>query len=394
MKTGKLIYIMMIVSMLFLYACGGGGGGGSENVANEGNNNPDSSVLTVEQAQNVLYAAYAGIGYNKTADVTDNEDLYNVMFNDLNSLAGNFINEIFWKQFICNPIVEAGKLYLLGNTYKYTPTPAGISSAELKVDKLTNVSGSLGGNFTCDFHAKLSVQFDSNGYTYKSVVYKGSATDFEAEIDGSITAKAGGASPSLNSIKIYAHKTLSAAHTGYEVQYNEWNISYAAKNDTVNIYLLPNIGNLLDVNKYPDWRLYTLKGDFDILKNAETKPYYFDMKYGQLDARSKSLGMYIALDGEVSIPGLDGDTVKISCPGTQILNGNYTDLITQMLNGQVKFSDFISRTDDGLWTTGKITMALENGSTTEASIKAAGWASLSAGSVSIAAWEDNDQLVP
>lgn len=411
MKTGKLINVIMIISILFLYACGGGGGGSSENVVNEGNNNPDSSGLTIEQAQDVLYAAYAGIGYNKAADVTDNEGLYNVMFNDLNSLAGNFINELLWDQFIeqfeVNPLLLFGELLSQGGkTFQYKTPQAGISSAEVNV-KVTNVTGIFPptSDFSCDFHAKLKVQFNSNGYIYNYVTYKGSAIDFEADIVGSIKTVINGGSkeyrPSLNSINIYAHNTLSAAHTGYSVQYKEWNISYAAKDDTINIYIVPNIGDLVDLTEYNlDVRLYSFKGDFDILKDAVISPYYFDMKYGQLDARQYNfnglgLGMYIALGGEVSVPSLGGTTVKVSCPGTEILNGNYMDLIAQMQVGQVNFSDFISRTDDGLWTTGKITIALKNGNTIEAAIKADGSSTLSPGNISVPAWQDSlDPLLP
>jgi hypothetical protein len=390
----------------------------------------DAESLTTAQAEEVLYASYAGIGYNKLkSDADDDEALYNVMLDDLNTLTYYFIVDIFGKQFLSNWFVEATKLCvasLAGTavTYQYATNPKGISSAEVKIDQIKNANIS-GENFSCDFHAKLTVKFNSDGYTYNNIVYKGkegSDMDLEAELKGNIKYITDNGKkeirPSMESVTITAHKSFSASYSGYTVKYREWNIHYGAKDDTINLYLVPMISNIAD--DYADVRQYSLKGDFDVLKNNDIKPYsyYYDMKYGQLDLRqyAPAFGMYIALSGEVSVPSLYGATVKISSPGFEILDGDYMQLMSVMLNvekvtpevfmkwiedtiaGGVMFSECVNRDDAGLWKTGKIVMTLKSGNPIEAAFDADGSATLSSDGVPIGEpilqWQDKDPLGP
>jgi hypothetical protein len=315
--------------------------------------------ISREQAQDVLYAAYAGIGYNTVkSDTDDDEALYNVMFNDLNSLVGNFINELFLKKLTIDKILM---LASVGQTFEFSTLPDGISSAGMKVNQLTNVKINTPnqGDFSFDFHAELKVNFNSVGYAYNNVIYKGSTTDFEATMDGSVKAEgvlsgSKKVTPSFNPIKITAHDTLSAEYSGYSVQYKEWNISYALKDDTYNLYIAPIIGEALKPGDYIDIRNYKLDGNFDINKNG-MHSYYMNVQYGQLDLDfNYGGGKFIALTGDVSVPSLGGQKVSVNSAGTEMLTGNILNLISGIISGQVNINDFIRRNDNGTWTRGKL----------------------------------------
>ncbi|HEY9159880.1 MAG TPA: hypothetical protein VIS94_02165 [Desulfomonilia bacterium] len=315
--------------------------------------------ISREQAQDVLYAAYAGIGYNTVkSDTDDDEALYNIMFDSLNSLMGNFVNEIFLKQ-LTIPIIL--NMVINEVTFKYTPAPAGISSAEMTV-KIGNVDVAevmVTGKFAFDFNSKMKVKFNSDGYAYDGVVYKGSATDFEAEMSGSLKGEGMNTSgrkitPNFDTVNISAHNTLSAGYSGYSVNYGEWNISYALKDDTYNLYIAPIIGEALKPGDYIDIRNYKLDGNFDINKNG-MHSYYMNVQYGQLDLDfNYGGGKFIALTGDVSVPSLGGQKVSVNSAGTEMLTGNILNLISNIILGQVNINDFIRRNDNGAWISGKL----------------------------------------
>jgi hypothetical protein len=315
--------------------------------------------ISQEQAEDVLYAAYAGIGYNTIkSDQDDDEALYNVMFDSLNSLMGNFINEIFLKQLTIPLILE---MALHEVTFQYASVPAGITSAEITV-KISNMDVAeilSTGKFAFDFDSTMKVKFNSTGYAYEGVVYKGSATDFEAEISGSIKGEGMNGSnrkisPNFDTVNISANDTLSAEYSGCSVHYRKWNISYALKDDTYNLYIAPALGESLKPGDYIDIRNYTLNGNFDINKNG-IHPYFLNVQYGQLDLDfNYSGGKFIAMNGEISVPSLNGQVISVTSTGNEMLSGDGLALITKIILGQVSIKDFISRNDTGIWTTGEL----------------------------------------
>ncbi len=317
--------------------------------------------ISREQAEDVLYAAYAGIGYNTVkSDTDDDEALYNVMFDSLNSLMGNFVSEIFLKQLTIGEILK-----MVSNevTFQYTPAPAGISSGEMTV-RISNFDVAevlVTGKFAFDFNSTMKVKFNSDGYAYNGVLYKGSATDFEADMSGSIKGEGMNTSgrkitPNFDTVNISANNTLTAEYSGYSVHYGEWNISYALKDDTYNLYIAPEIGEALKPGDYIDIRNYTLNGNFDINKNG-MHSYYMNVQYGQLDLDfNYGGGKFIALLGEVSVPSLGGQKVSVNSAGTEMLSGDILNLISRIILGQVNINDFIRRNDNGTWTMGKLTI--------------------------------------
>ncbi len=325
--------------------------------------------ISREQAEDVLYAAYAGIGYNTIeSDTDDDEALYNVMFDSLNSLMGNFINEIFLKQLTIGNILE-----MVSNevTFQYTPAPSGISSGEITVS-INNFDVAevlVTGKFAFDFHSTMRVKFNSDGYAYNGVLYKGSATDLEAEMSGSIKGEGMNSSgrkitPNFDVVNISANNTLSAEYSGYSVNYGEWNISYTLKDDTYNLYIAPKIGEALKPGDYIDIRNYALNGNFDINKNG-MHSYYINVQYGQLDLDfNYGGGKFIALSGEVSVPSLGGQKVSVNSAGTEMLSGDILNLISRIILGQVNINDFIRRNDTGTWTMGKLTIKPVNSEVT------------------------------
>jgi hypothetical protein len=282
------------------------------------------------------------------------------MFDNLNSLMGKFINEIFLKQLTIPKIME---MVLNEVTFQYTPAPAGINSGEMTV-RISNVDVAevlVTGKFAFDFNSTMRVKFNSDGYAHDSVVYKGSATDFEAEMSGSIKGEGMNSSgkkitPNFDTVSISANNTLSAEYSGFSVHYGEWNISYALKDDTYNLYIAPEIGEALKPGDYIDIRNYTLNGAFDINKNG-MRSYYMNVQYGQLDLDfNYGGGKFIALSGDVSVPSLDGQVISVTSPGNAMLSGDIFALITKIISGQENITDFIRRNDTGTWTKGKLTV--------------------------------------
>jgi len=141
----------------------------------------------------------------------------------------------------------------------------------------------------------------------------------------------------------------------------------------VNYSIAPSIISIVVTNPATiDDRLYTLKGSFDII-NGTTQSYTYDMTYGQQDL---STGVYVALQGSISLPGFSGKVVNVTSSGLGILSGN----------GSIDTASSICRTDAGLWTSGTVTLTAGEDSCT-AAFNSDGSVTLTPGNTVVNTWQ-------
>ena len=395
MKRWSIVLIMIL--FLAIAGCGGSSSGNGVLPSNgsEGEENPSIESIDESQAEDVLYAAYAGIGYNRARQglggndgalynvmfddlnmlaggsaEEDDEALYNVMFDDLNEMVGELVLELISHQTVAQLMQALAKLIFDNDAELEYTTGQGVRI----VLTLHPENGlvNLNGSFT--LHAGLTVDFNTTGYGYGNAMYCGKAgkTDFEANMEIDVVAtQVGGTQTSqitIPSFVINAHSSLgvsyaeTAMHRDFYVQYQGWSVSYSIEETGVNIHIIPVSAILgafgfspydfgMDVESYPDHRLYTLDGSFEI----DDDPYSFDIEYGQLNIKYDDFDeKYIALKGSLSVPGLDGD-VDVFSPGSEIfgiLRGNWSEMPDLQA-----LPDAIHRDDTGIWTSGKMTIA-------------------------------------
>lgn len=132
------------------------------------------------------------------------------------------------------------------------------------------------------------------------------------------------------------------------------------------------ISVLVDAPAQADNRLYALSGGFDII-DGTTRSYAFDMTYGQLDLGS---GVYVALQGTLSLPGFEGLVVNVSSSGLGILAGN----------DAIDTAKAIRRIEAGTWTSGTLTIDAEEDSYT-AAFSPDGSVTLTPGGKSVDDWQ-------
>lgn len=360
--------IMVLVMFMTLTSCGGGGGsgGGEESAKDEDQGQSDTGqieTITTAQAQAALYAAYAGIGYNSGSDAADDEPLYGVMVADLNNLASDLA-----VQAIANDDGNALILLLMtGGSKTFTYQASGVA-ATLKIEYNLLTGG---------FSADLSIDFDAGGFTFDGVTYTGQGTDAQltAALDGTITMNinTGTVTPQIVNVALATNSNLTATHPDFSVQYKGWNISYAITKDLVNYSLAPSIiSAIVTAPATTDDRLYTLKGGFDLI-NGTTGSYAFNMTYGQQDLSS---GVYVALQGSLSLPGFEGKVVNVSSSGLGILEGD----------DSIDTASSIRRTDAGVWTSGTVTITAADESYS-AAFSPDGSVTLSPGNTEVENWQ-------
>jgi len=295
-------------------------------------------VLTQGQVEDVVYAAYAGIGY-MSADplIDDDEALYDVMFDDPNSLMGS----VFWDVFNnTTDLGELGKL-LIGQPaslhYDHEVDGKVLYSAEIYIKP-----DAYGDCYS--FTGTLSIDFKTNGYPLNGCTYFGDngADDLVAGITGYYEVIDKVLIPELQwfilrSLRIEVRDSLTASYPSENVTvtYDQWEISYEVyygeddpidKRAELNLEILPVDPGLTYTPR--DFRDYTLGGSFSIDGNE----YTFDgFHYVQELDTSETLTL-VLIDGTLSIPGLDG-SVTIDTP---------YDVI---------------RSSDGIWTSGEMTLS-------------------------------------
>lgn len=399
----RLLMLLMLVMLAVFPACGGGGGGGSDGTTDDSGGSGDSGTsesITSDQAQDILYATYAGIGYMKPDDASDNARMYNAMFYDLNQLAGLMIgkaisfdtsamSKIAMLVFNGSQTFENNDDTLVANdndkvTVSLVVTSGGLQTSTktiVKTDSDGNVLYNEDGtpqtedvsvewvNLVCD----MTVNFITTAYA---------PTDLKGNMIGTgTTTYTGGQGADLtvhanidvmltNPVSVIGHEfsittssslvAASSVKPTYTIQYKPWNIAYTFNEDNtlLNMHILPidylmeAFGYSYDMSDIADYQLYTLTGTFKL--NDTTYDFSSGMKYGQLqiDQETSYDGRYIALDGVI-------DDVDIYSLGSEILDGDISALVTKLISNNASLADVIKRDDNGLWQSGTLTLTAD-----------------------------------
>lgn len=360
----KLLMLLMLVTLVVFPACGGGGGGGGSDGNGSGGNGDSGTPesITMDQAQDILYAAYAGIGYKKFDDTTDDEILYGVLFRDLNTLAWDLVEEA-----LKNLFSSSSPIKLQGATITWTISDY---KNETSSDVLYTYT-------TTSFTVNVNVSIDSvKGLQLSGPTYFGQNHN---DVEGHAVMKLYSKKPkdstsglptttqqTLEPISIVAAKTLKAQYVTPKlmvVQYTGngssetagWEISYAVDSQGINVYFVESSW-ISPENDAADNRLYHFNGGFTI--DGKDQYLFSDMLYGQFGISSLTDAKYLALKGKIKVPGLD-TSVAVASPGAELMTEIDTDAITMDDLKEFAISDvknLIVRNTDGIWYQGTLTI--------------------------------------
>ncbi len=321
---------------------------------------PPAATLTKGQAEETLYAAYAGIGCMQPDDPADDEALYGIMFDDLNSLMGS----------LTLLVIENGNLSALGNLMFGQTAVLSIEANGVSVTlSVQPTEGDVFSGQSFALHLNLGAQFEEQGHATGGVTYSATPgrTAFMADIDLDYDVDAGGeVSVTLPQVRLRTDNTLMADYGDDTAGYAGWSIAYELGEDRVNARIVPQaLLGLLEIfgidaglEESPDHRLYTLEGTFSLAGAAYT---FNDMRYGQYDAREVELDeeippFLLAMTGEVGSPSLEGTDVQVSSPLSGILAGGLAGLDPAELD-PADLAHVIMRDAGGTWTGGECSIS-------------------------------------
>jgi hypothetical protein len=288
----------------------------------------DNCMVTVYRSSkrltgDVLYTAYAGIGYGRVDSPSDDEALYNIMLDDLNTVAGDFVlNTIFNDPNVLNKLLFRVLLGLT-TTFNYTDSSGVVSSLFFDPGAMVNGYRS--------FAADLSVNFNATGYAWETCLYYGDSggVDLTAHVTGYFKATSAGLTELyLHSVSIQAQNTLKAVYPMGQVTYNQWNIAYpvyygevdptytsGGSTVPVNAKILPVL--ISEPVSTLDFREYTLSGGFVFKGNAYSLPQggirYRQWQYDYLENGITVSRTLLSLSGKLTVPGLTG-VITVSTP--------------------------------------------------------------------------------
>jgi len=314
---------------------------------------------TREQAEDVLFAAYAGIGYMDAGISGDEEDLYRVMLDDLSAVTGNFIYDTIFSYMEGLKLLELLQL-ASGNvkTLNYTDANGNECSLYIKPGSLDWATGRR------PFYATFSVDFSSTGYSVSNCNYTGQ--DETIDLSGIFSGyfKAKDEYPYLEeffikSIDLVAQDSLVATYNTFVVvHYNGWELSCdiyygvddpeydPARTHPVNVVFDPISWSGSDYDR--SFRDYTVGGSFSVDGNTYTYANGFNYQQKEysfiIDDDPVTLTM-IFIEGDLMVPGTDG-FIDVDTP-----DDYWNDPIG---------SGTIIRNDDGIWTSGMMTLIAGN----------------------------------
>lgn len=308
----------------------------------------DSTTVTVQEnpkklAQTALYTAYAGIGYGRANFTTtdDDEFLYNVMLDDLNTVTGNLVMDTIF--YDTNALTKLINLALgITTTFNYT-YPSG-TTGSIKVNPGAFVNGYR------SFAADLSVDFNATAYLWEACNYYGpdGGLDLTAHLTGYYKATTAGLEELfMSSVMINPQPSLKAVYPKGEVRYSDWIINYQTyygdadptyttgmSTTPVNMKVVPTL--ITEPSSDADFRDYDLSGDFSL--NGSTYTFGTSgvpVKYKQEQENGVTL---IFISGKLSAPGLSGP-VTVSTPAASPAIRNIYGL---WISGQMNFADLDS----------------------------------------------------
>ncbi len=280
------------------------------------------TILDSEQeAKDILYAAYAGIGYMD--DPADNEALYNAMLTDLNKLPEALVLNV-----ILNDAALMSKIdnLLLGIPTTFYYTDDNDNAFSLRVDTTPRI----GQNPL--FAGTLYANFNTVGYAADNCTYYGEegSRDLVVSVSGDFKASLENFIEEFNisSVAITAQNTLIAVYPSFQVNYDNWKLAYMVRyGDTpLNVAIVPDVLDTLG-NVISDNRDYTLSGSLAV--NEITYAFGSGIRYQQSDNGNGTAGLTIG--GNISLNSLEG-LIKIETAG-------------------------IIRNSSGIWTTGAMTLS-------------------------------------
>lgn len=344
-------------------------------------------ISTQAQAQNLLYTAYAGIGYGRATSYTDDEPLYDIMFDDLNNIAVNFVEET-----IFNDPDAIAKLLAVAvggaRTFSYTTSSGVVSSLYVNGGSLSNGYRSFG--------ASLSVNFNATGYPQGNGLFYGDTggVDLTGTVSGyfKYSSSDGTVYLYVRHVTIQAKNTLRAVYPLGVITYGAsdgtaWQIAYDVFYGDIdpnnpsslpwNAQIIPVVmtsGTLPD----EDFRDYTLSGAFAL----DGSTYLFPtpgMRYRQwqldYNVSGTTVTRYLlALSGTIQTPDVPGamaissseDTTDPLGSGTIVrsLAGIWTSGLMSLGNTDIVQASFNNGTCDftgvlGSWSVANWQNALE-----------------------------------
>lgn len=317
-----------------------------------------AEIETQTQVQNILYAAYAGIGYGRATNYTDDAPLYDIMFDDLNDMGSNFVlDTIFNDSDAINKLLAVA----VGGARSFTwstsvaPLPNGVTSSSVYVS-----AGSLTNGYR-SFSGTLSVKFNAAGYQLgNGVRFYGNAGVADADLTAAVTGyfkysiSDGTVYFYVRGVTIQAKNTLRAVYPLGEITYgasdgSSWKIAYTVYYGSVdpiskstipwNVQLMPVVMATGDLPT-SDFRDYTLSGTFAINGNKYSFPST-GMRYRQWQYDYSGVTRYpLALNGTLQTPDVSS-AIAISSPE------DTTDPIG---------SGTILRSLTGIWTSGQMSI--------------------------------------
>ncbi len=266
---------------------------------------PYGDITDPAQAQEILYSAYAGIGYGNAGSVGDDAFLYKVMLADLNTLPQSLVMDT-----IMNDPNNMQKLIDLilwpeGQSFVYNHN-AGRFNLWITATAVPFSDGKF--NFNGTLNAYLNETGD--GYNNYGCTYFGkgdtSSSDLTVRVTGNLTIQELNLTEfNFGSITIEAKPGLKASYSSpsVDVLYDNWKIQYSVQYGAqVNVAIVPQVMGSQTYTE--DNRNYTLSGGFSIGSDA----YLFGednagVQYQQTDNQDDTYNLMI--NGVIESPSLE-----------------------------------------------------------------------------------------